>query len=293
MPNSLQRRAVQIRRRYTGEKDAAARAGAGRDGSHGLDVCSPAQAELRALFALGFLNDTDAGRHLGWSISVLSAYSLVVSPRYDSLVLIADAPINVAERLMPDGQVDGGLPGLRLERAVIDRRSDDELYISHVLHHLPTGGRIVVTDHPEGKVTGELESFSSTKSMPATDVPLQPREAAQLRDASRMSADARTLLSAIVSRISTRDPDRNWALGHWFYDPLSRQRRPYIRKSRALRGTGDQWELRWSNYPYPSDLVATLTDRTIGVVGATATSNGEESVVRLGTASLRLLWELS
>jgi hypothetical protein len=275
-----------MRQKYTREKIAAAQAGIGRDGSHGLDACSPAQAELRSLFALGFLNGGEGPRHLGWSIAILSAYTMTVSPRYDRLVLIANASTNVAEYLVPDRHGDGGIPGLRLE---------ENLNLgTHVLRHLPTGGQIVVTDDAHGKVvTGDGKWPLTTWGMAPIDVPLQERESRLLRRAPQISADARRLLAAIVSRISTRDPARTWALGHWYGDPLNREERRFFRDFRSLTGADDYWELYWTGYPYLSDVVASTTDPRIGLVDATAVVDGDQTVIHFGTASLRLIHDPS
>lgn len=290
MPSSLRRRAAQIRRRYTGEKDTAARAGVGRDGSHGLDECSPAQAQLRSLIALGFLNSTHSD--LGWSLSVLSAYTTTVSPRYDRLVLVADAPTNVAEHLVPNDRGNPGLPGLRHDLYLFNERAEDDYNITHVLRHLPTGGRIVVTDHPAGKVTGEPRETVRTRLMLPVDVQLRPAEEALLRAAPPMSASTRTLLAAVFCRRSTRDPAGGWALGSWFYDPLNRTDRGAASGDRRLTGTGDTWELRWTGYPYLVDVIACLTDPAIGLAGLTVTRDQAGIAVHFETASLRLLWGL-
>lgn len=296
MPRSSRRHAAKIRRLYTGERFPEALAGIARDGSHGLDACSPAQAELRYLMALGFLNTEDSERPLGWNIAALSGYSMTVSPRYDRLVLISHTPGGVARRLVPDRQGAGGLPGLRIEesRAVSfyeNSRMGTSIAETHMLRHLPTGGQIVVTNHYAGTVAGEQESYIASRRMAPTSVPVQPEESALLRQTPRVSADARALLSGVVCRISTSDPAGNWALGQWYYDPLSREKRRFYRDSRTLTGAGDHWKLRWHGYPYLADVVATTTDPHIGLSGATAVGGEKETTISSGTASLKLVWE--
>ncbi|MGV9357715.1 hypothetical protein [Streptomyces misionensis] len=282
MPGSSRKSAARNRALYTGEKPAAAQAGIPRDHSIGLDTCCPEQCEFRALMALGYLNyGVDYDGPAGWYLSVLSSYTITVSPRFDRTVIITDVPHNVAGRLLRGPAGGGGLPGLRIE----EYRGHE----SYILRHMPTGAQLVITANSSGKPVGTQKDphiHGLTTSVPLTDA-----EKEELARVPGMTAEARRLLAGIFSRITTQDPYGGWAIGNWFYDPLKRPgwldspRRPGYRR---LRGSGDSWELQWESVPYLNDLVSALTGPVIGIPGAEAMSTPDRLVISLGGATLRL-----
>ncbi|MEU7051527.1 hypothetical protein [Streptomyces eurythermus] len=283
MPGSRRTAAARTRALYTGEKLAAARAGIARGHSLGLDTCRPEQCEFRALLALGYLNHgIDYDGPAGWHLSVLSAYTLTVSPRFERMVLITDVPDNVASRLLPSRWGMSGLPGLRIE--------EHRGHRSYVLRHLPTGAQLVVTGNASGTPTG-ARNKSYIDGL-TTDTPLTAAEKDQLARFPRMSQEACRLVAGVLCRITTSDPNGRWAIGNWFYDPLERPgwldspRRPGYRR---LYGGGDSWELDWESVPYPEDLAAALTDPVIGIPGAERRPTADDGLtISLGSATLRL-----
>ncbi|WP_328410815.1 hypothetical protein [Nocardia sp. NBC_00403] len=277
MPNSSRNTAALSRMACTGEVFEAARAGTGRNRAqpleaHGLDHCLPAQRDLRALLAYAFCMRDDGATEgpASWDVSILSAYTITMSPRFSETVLITDAPDNVTGRLL-------GLPGLRLRKCC----GGD----TFVMRHLPTGADLVVTAKPSGQIsTREHRSWR-----PITmDEPLTAHERSELADVPHMSNDAKRLLGGIFCRISTSDPAGKWAIGNWFYDPI----RVFVdgpeERSRTLSGIGDAWELRWGPYPYADDLAASLTSQQIGLADAYATTGDNHLVLGLGKATIRL-----
>ncbi|MFD4769151.1 hypothetical protein [Streptomyces niveus] len=282
MPASQRTAAARTRVLYTGEKLTAARSGIARDQSLGLDTHHPEQCAFQALLALGYLNHgVDYDGPAGWHLSVLSTYTLTVSPRFERLVLITDVPDNVTGRLLRGPVGGSGLPGLRIEEHRGQR--------SYVLRHLPTGAQLVVTGNPSGTPAG-------ARNKPyidglTTDTPLTSAEQDQLARVSSMSEEASRLVSGVFCRITTSDPHGRWAIGNWFYDPLKRPGwldGAYRPAYRRLHGAGNSWELEWESDPYPDDLATALTDPVIGVAGAKRMSTADNLTIALGSATLRL-----
>ena len=281
MPASRRNTLARIRAAYTGEPIAAAKPGIARDKSIGLDACSSEQKQLRALLALGFLNcwprpSADAGS----SLFVLNCYTITVSPRFERLVLLTQAPSNIVGRLT----CSAGLPGLRMQ----ERRG----YTTYVLRHLPTDAELIVTSKASGMPTGK--DRTSTDPFPTPDIPVTATEQEQLASIPSMTQHAQTLLAGIFCRLDARDPRRQWAIGHWYVDPLRRsnvaqpRRRTFGGRPPVLRGQDNQWTLQWEGYPYPADLAAALTDPVCGVRGTRIVTNGERSGVGLGATFLYL-----
>ena len=282
MPHSPTHRSAALRASFTGEHYSVARAGLCRDGSMGLDDCTPAQGELRALLAFGWFNTGSLAAPLGWDISRTLIYSTTPSPRQDQLVITVNACDNVAEQLAGYG----GVPGLRAEY--------DIGFHTTVLRHLPTGAGLEVTqrDRPRRPVRIPVppprDNFLPTMSHPLTD-----REEKLLAQVPPMTADARTLLGGIAVRVALRDPDGQWSVGRWFGELQQLLPRPVHRSrynvTRRLWGAYDRWDLEWTSYPPPEDLVGALTHPRCGISGLSASkSNASTWLVRLGTAQLQL-----
>lgn len=282
MPRSCHRILAAERSQFTGERNASAALGTTRDGDLGLDSSAPTQRSLRALLALAVLN---CGRRAAWLAETclyeLSLYTFVVSPRQDDLVLISHAAGNIANRLLP-GIHKGDvlcLPGMRL----VDDPDD-----AYRLIHLPTGAHITTTTRSSG--TGGGRSFSGS-SWKRADEPITAREEEILGALPSMTPDAEMLLGALTSRLWLRDPYGSWAVGGWFNPPPRRDRGSTRSQghSRRLDGAGDQWELEWTSYPYPEDLVAALTHPRAGLHGMQVVPDAEVVHLVYGTARLTLV----
>ncbi|CAM5559480.1 hypothetical protein SPURM210S_03831 [Streptomyces purpurascens] len=205
-------------------------------------------------------------------------YDLILSPRPDNLVVITPTPSNVLQYLVPRGK-PVGLPGLRLEEATAD---------SFLLRHLVIGAQMTVTDRPpipplggdfdECRVWNMHQELTDEEQEALTDVP-------------PMTDAALVLLSGLMSRIGLRDPERRWALGNWFMDPLNRTSEWGGGPGRRLWGHGDWWELTWGSFPYRGDVARALTDPQVGIVGADTVQVRRGWDVRFGDAVLALRGE--
>ncbi|MFF5407854.1 hypothetical protein ACFY8K_33930 [Streptomyces misionensis] len=278
MAHSPRRSVAAIRRAFTGEhKQAAAEAVPRSSGHLGLDSRDPGQQQLRALLALGVFNTGRLQRWPGmWGMGSLIHYDLVLSPRHDDLVLITPTPSNVLPYLVPRRGRSMGLPGLRLQEAKAD---------AFVLRHLVTGARVTVTDRPP--VPAFDADFEEGRRVWGMQDGLTGHEQEALADVPPMTDDALALLSGLMSRIGLCDPNRRWALGNWFADPLDR---PHAWNSvgRCLWGHGDRWELTWGSFPFHEDVAMALTDAQAGIAGAQAVQARRGWDVRLGGAVLAL-----
>ncbi|MET9866107.1 hypothetical protein ABZZ16_07885 [Streptomyces sp. NPDC006386] len=263
MSNSGKKQAARSRMKYSGELYEAALAGIPNDRTHGLDSCAPRQRQLNAILALGLFNRGDEGAPpKRWTINALTWYTIKVSPRWNRLVFIADAPMNVAQYLVPSSENFLRVPGMRLKGGVFGS--------AYVLEHVPTGAQLVVTGRSSGKVTGRLST--TDLRMLSLDTPLLPEEKRLYAALPAMADDAQTLLAGIAVRMSMADPARRWATGNWYWDPLERMGHAevegYSDPQRRLWGEGDEWEAQWTGYPYAQDVAFALTDPAIGVRGA-------------------------
>lgn len=110
---SNRRAYASLRSSFTGESRVAARAGTARDGSPGLDRCTARQRRLRALLALGLFNDHEqAFGHNGWGCPAVTSYNVTFSPRFDTLVIVSNTPVNVASRMVTAHPDSLRVPGL-------------------------------------------------------------------------------------------------------------------------------------------------------------------------------------
>ncbi len=287
MPRSTNKTIARTRMRYLGEPRSAALDAVPRDGSLGLDTCSPEQRRLRALLALGLFNRPGTWQpHRGvaaWGLHTLVAYDIIASPRFNRLVLITNVPHNVAPYLLPRRDGGSSLPGLRLEE-FRGRRT-------YVARHLPTGAQLVITGNPSGTWGGKPRPSPRWDFYPV-DKPCTEAEGAQLEEVPAMSEDVERLLAGLTCRIAAQDAEGGWAIGNWFSDPLTRPGRPSDRGEdryeKQLQGYGHRWTFQWNGFPYVEDVAASLTTSPVGVFGAIAHDAGDHVDVRLGDATLRL-----
>ncbi|GAA4618408.1 hypothetical protein GCM10023195_82720 [Actinoallomurus liliacearum] len=197
-------------------------------------------------------------------------------------MLITDVPHNVAGVLLPrrrSAREITRLPGLRLEEV--------RGYGTYITHHIPTGARLIVTDDPSGKILDKPPGSTYLETLEGDA--LTDQEEAQLRQTPNMSPDAQLLLSGLLCRATTKDPDDTWAIGNWFSDPLWEVRGELeTTEEIQLEGSDDHWKLTWIGFPYPGDVAATLTHPIIGIEGAVATSTKKIIKITLGSATLIL-----
>ncbi|MGA4960532.1 hypothetical protein [Streptomyces lavendulocolor] len=234
------------------------------------------------MLALAVLN---CGKNAAWLSETylyeLSLYTFIVSPRQNDLVLISSAAQNIAHRLLPSEHKDDALclPGMRL---LNDPDSACRLI------HLPTGGRITTTTRSDGAGGGPSYRELSWKR---ADEPITPREAEVLDALPYMTPDAEVLLAALTSRLWLRDPQGSWAIGGWFNPPPHQDRQTTRSQGHARRldGSGDCWELAWTSYPFPEDLVAALCHPRAGLRGVQVVPDGEVTHLMYGTARLSIV----
>ncbi len=286
MPETVKKTIARTRAEFTGEPEEGAFAGVPRDGSLGLDTCLREQRALRALVALGLFNRRGLGEARPpsrWGLHTLVAYDITMSPRYNRLVLLTNAPHNVAPYLLPSNDGGSSLPGLRLEE-FRGRRT-------YVARHLPTGAELVITGNPSGTWSASRRP-SPRSDFYSVDEPLSASERARLDEVPVLSADAECLLAGLATRIATQDPRGRWAIGNWFSDPLRRPGRLNDGSEewygKQLWGSVDRWRFWWNGFPYVDDVAASLTAPRIGISGATWRRVGDSVDVRLGTATLSL-----
>lgn len=258
------------RARFTGESTDEARRGVSRSGDHGLDTCSPAQLELRALL-LYFTFQPGA-----WNISRAMFYTWNASPRYDEFVMAkSDAPDNLAASLLPVHGVDGqGLPGLRLIPQ--SRRGNHEFV------HLPTGARLRIASE-----RGWLRQHQGPAQRP-----LSPGERRALEDAAPMSEDTKRLFAGLLARCSGRTPDDRWDLGQFFFARDAAWSDGYCENLTdfELSGAENSWKLSWKGPMTPETITRALTISYAQLPGVKVTVDepGLASTIRCGSAVLRL-----
>jgi hypothetical protein len=219
-----------------------------------------------------------------WGLHTLVAYDIIVSPRFDRLVLITDVPHNVAPYLLPSSDGGSSLPGLRLK----EFRGRH----TYVACHVPTGAELVITGNRSGTWSGKQRP-SPRWDFYSLDKPVTDAERARLGEVPPMGSDAEQLLAGLTCRIAARDPAGQWAIGNWFSDPLMRpgwlRDEGEDRYEKELKGAGNEWTLRWRGFPYADDVAASLASPPVGVPGAVVRTAGDHVEVRLGQATLRLV----
>jgi len=286
MPHSTRRKAAATRAGTSGERLRAAAAGISRGNRLGFDECTPAQTELRAMLALHLFNCGKQSALPGRSSAhFLTWYTIIMSPRYDDLVLISSAPENVCGYLVQeDGDQEfNEIPGLRLE-------SRGAHIFSLKLRHMATGATMTVTDNRNGRHGKATDPGQHWRQFATLDTPLTDTEKRFLAGLPQPYPDARHLLAALVARFSATDQRRRWALAQWYSDPLRRPdapKHPWADEiSRRLAGDGDNWDLRWDSHPRPEDIVGALTDPVTGLAGARASKAGGDYVIAYRSARL-------
>ncbi|MEV8321479.1 hypothetical protein AB0Q95_45800 [Streptomyces sp. NPDC059900] len=281
MPHSVRRRTAVLRSRYTGESSSAAARGIPRDPHRlGLDECSPAQRSLRVFLALGIFNQGLREATPGqWGISGITSYNIVLSPNFEHLNVICPTPYNAVRYLASTRPVHH-LPGLRLVEQIGD---------TYRLCHLPTGATMSVTAQPSCRPDPEDDLGHGSQRLLRISDPLVEEELGALSDVPAASPTAQMLLAGLMVRLCLRDPAGLWAVGAFTEDPLDRAAtRPVWSASRRLWGHGTRWELEWTSYPFPEDLVAALTDPVAGIREARSSKVRQGWDVALGDSLLAL-----
>ncbi|MEU0697781.1 hypothetical protein ABZ349_27880 [Streptomyces niveus] len=107
-----------------------------------------------------------------------------------------------------------------------------------------------------------------------------------------MSEDAERLLAGLTCRITAQDAAGRWAIGNWFFDPLTRpgwlSSGGEDRSEKQLHGYRYHWTLQRNGSPYVEDVAASLTASPASVSGAIAPNAGSHFEVSLGNTTLRL-----
>ncbi|MGY0231975.1 hypothetical protein [Longispora urticae] len=252
------------------------------ENSSGLDDCSPAQRDLRFVLALYTFNAGIIAAPPGWSgVHTITAYDIVVSPRFDELVLFTNAPDNLTGYFIGT-DTGGGIPGMR-----IDTRPNGGTFR---LLHLPTGGRLTITSRTETTHLHRVGTWN-TRNWLTTSTGLTQAEKTELAATPTPTDAASQLLGALFTRISCTDPNGTWALGTWFDDPLNRtppREHHASGPTRQLWGAEDSWELTWDDHPFPADIVDSLTDPHHGLPGTQAEGAGPDHTLTYKGATLRL-----
>ncbi|WP_433573652.1 hypothetical protein [Streptomyces sp. CA-251247] len=249
-----------------------------RQSGLGLDVCTAPQRRLRALLALGMFNHGPTSR---WprpvSLADVTRYTVVISPRYNDLVITTRSPYNVTCWLVGrDTFPQIGLPGLRVESCY------DEGWR---LRHLSTGATMTVTNDRQGRLQGPPDKESNHARLWTTDTPVSDEEFAVLNELPHLSPDTETLLAALTVRLCSHAPDGNWDIGMWFCDLTDRPDRGHAHH-RRLSVEGDRCTLHWDSDPHPEDLRAALTDPIVGLADASTYPTHDGCLLHYGRACL-------
>lgn len=98
------------------------------------------------------------------------------------------------------------------------------------------------------------------------------------------------LLAALTTRFTSRDPAGRWAIGTWWHDPLTRGQGidGVGETTRRLWGAKDSWELEWRGFPYPADLLQSLTHRQMGLRSIRVIDTNGYSEIHSSGATLRI-----
>ncbi|MEV0898208.1 hypothetical protein [Actinoplanes sp. NPDC049802] len=228
-------------------------------------------------------------------VHVLTNYTLLMSPRYDNLVVITDAPANVVGYLVPIGQArrpgpSSSIPGLRVDQVTGARHTDGPDY--HLIH-LPTGARMIVTQqrrtHFDNRASNGTRCPSGYEWW-TSNVPVSAEEQDQLLDLVTPPAGIAAIVNALVVRMRARDPHHRWAMGNWWNDPLRRAERPCdcLRSSRRLMPGGRHWLLEWCGYPFAADIAAMLTEPRFGLPDVAVHPGDRHFTITLGDDALRI-----
>lgn len=260
------------RSQFLGESIASARYVVGTNTEPVIDECSPTQQHVRALLALLALNDFQpVGPLSQTSAAALVSYSFTQSPRRNALLIVSSSPDNIAQRLL------GAHCGFRFAgEAWAQTKSTHDVRRLYRLEHAPSGAVVISTSNTGLLRSEQCDAPESSIRFTRWNVgvPQESREAEANEFVDRLNADSRALLAALFVRLNARG-GRRWAVGEFWWDPLSRptSNRPGSRPStrqRLLRETGSGWELRWGGPPFPSDVVAAFTHPVCGLRGAHA-----------------------
>lgn len=296
MSRTLERRAKHLRASYTWEPKRFAGRNIDRNGSHGLDTCTPQQRALRFFLGMLFLNQGDqiavGQRELATCGSTeILRQDIVISPWHNELALLTDIHHHFVQKILPWDTIGSvsGIPGLR-------RYDADEHGQWYRFLHLPTGGLLRLQGLQKSKhhymaPIADKDGYRWPSNWGASNVhvPLSPGEARIARAMPAADEDLQTLIAGIVVRLTSQHPHGAWALGSLLWDPLHRGRAmSFPRLRRTLWRTKDQWHLAF-NGPVPAeDIASALTDPGIGIPGADTSGSARRIAVTLGSATLHI-----
>ncbi|QNE18103.1 hypothetical protein F1D05_09645 [Kribbella qitaiheensis] len=289
-------RTARLRVSYTQEPKWPAARNIARDGSHGLDVCTPQQRALRFFLGMLFFNQGDQiasgqGDLAACSSCEILRENIVISPWHDELVLLSDIHRHLIQKILPRGAAGSasGIPGLRCYEA-------DEYGRWYRFLHLPTGGLLRLQGTQTSKEAYIAPSAASDsyrwpqcRSASQVSQPLTPGEAKIAAAMPAADPDLQTLIAGIVVRLTSQHPRGDWALGSLLRDPLQRGRSGSFRRlRRTLWKTNGRWNLAF-NGPIPAeDIASALTDPGIGIPSAYVSDSSGSTAVTLGSATLHI-----
>lgn len=299
MSRSSRIKLARLRASYSGERVTMAESAVGRQGELNIDACIPAQQRFRAQFAYFLFNCLLDGTFGSKGMRDFTLGTIVMSPRFDELVVIAKCPVGACSRIMPFARHSGtdGMPG-------VDAAGRYEIAMSGMpglrlvamagntvnLLHVTTGARVVITDKrstnrwsdSNGGNAGRGPVDQSTADWWTTDVPLTHNELGAIDHIPVMPLDIEQLLAGLTARLHFTDAQHSWS-NNWFCDPgkrgnsgLEAAMLGLVR--RRLTGYGDHWRLEWTGYPHHTDIAAMITHPVIGLDGATARVVGRAAI---------------
>ncbi|GAA0631065.1 hypothetical protein GCM10010174_59840 [Kutzneria viridogrisea] len=249
----------------------------------GLDSCSTTQRRLRALMALLVLNpsrgdrppsDTDSSppgwRQLArWDLSGTLAAADQIRLLPDELLFSATRPDELVDALIPTPHLihPTGLPGLRLLTAAAD---GSWLQCRHV----PT--RALIRIEALGSATIDCGRRGRPWQAVDNGWALTSPEMRAMTAVPAVHPHARTLLSALLARLTTAGPERfrEASAGFGWH---------------RLWGRSRHWVFWCENRDVVMDLATALVDAGVGLPGASLLfSTGASATVGYGNAALRL-----
>lgn len=289
-------RTALLRVSYTQEPKWLAARHIARDGSHGLDVCTPQQRALRFFLGMLFLNQGEKIAARQGDLAVCASCeilreTIVISPWHNELVLLSNIHRHLIQKILPRGYAGSvsGIPGLRCYEA-------DEYGRWYRFVHLPTGGFLRLQGTEKAKdayiaptAAGDGYDWSRRWNTTGASEPLTPGETKIAAAMPPVDPDLQTLIAGILVRLTSQHPDSAWAMGSLLWDPLQRVRSgAFPRLRRTLWKTNGRWNLAF-NGPIPAeDIASALTDPGIGIPGAYVSDSSGPTTVTLGSATLHI-----
>jgi hypothetical protein len=164
------------------------------------------------MLAMGLFNDHErAFGENGWGCPAVTSYNVTFSPRFDTLVIISNTPVNVASRMVAAHPGSLRIPGLRYNPA---KECSSE---TRHLIDIESGAELIVTERPSGR-----QKPSAAGSLAPRQWLLDPHGVSDLLTAAEhkalalipeMTDEIETLLAGLAVRLNVQDPLGRWAMG--------------------------------------------------------------------------------